>query len=171
MLAEPASREAIASALSLIPAEIGFENHQPTAITAGIPFTFVPVRNLATIAKLSPMRSLWHDAFGKEIDANVYAYTRETEGGGRHFHARMFAPDLGLAEDPATGAAAAAFAGVVARFDGMTAGSHRFLIEQGFEMGRPSLIGLEIDVAEGRIAAVRIDGDAVIVGEGTLDLD
>ena len=110
------------------------------------------------------------DAFGGEGATNVYAYTRETESSGHHFHARMFAPDLGLAEDPATGAAVAAFAGVIARFDGMTTGSHRFVVEQGFEMGRPSLIGLEIDVAEGRIAAARIDGDAAIVAEGSLSL-
>ena len=82
----------------------------------------------------------------------------------------MFAPDLGVPEDPATGSAVAAFAGVIGRFDGMTAGSHRFVIEQGFEMGRPSLIELEVDIADGRIAATRVGGDAVIVATGTLNL-
>ena len=79
-------------------------------------------------------------------------------------------PGSGIAEDPATGSAAAAFAGVVQRFDAPPAGSHRYVIEQGFEMGRPSLIALEVDIEGGEIAAARIGGDAVIVAEGTLDL-
>jgi trans-2,3-dihydro-3-hydroxyanthranilate isomerase len=87
---------------------------------------------------------------------------------GRQFHARMFAPTLGIAEDPATGSAAAAFAGVVRRFDRLPSGSHRLVIEQGFEMRRPSLITLEIDIEAGEIVAARIGGDAVIIAEGTL---
>ena len=62
----------------------------------------------------------------------------------------------------------AAFAGVVRRFDELTSGSHRVLIEQGIEMKRPSLITLEIDIENGEVAAARIGGDAVIVAEGTL---
>ena len=72
------------------------------------------------------------------------------------------------AEDPATGSAAAAFAGVVHRFDELPSGSHRYVIEQGFEMGRPSPITLEIDIAGGDVAAVRIGGNAVVIAEGTL---
>ncbi len=82
----------------------------------------------------------------------------------------MFAPGSGIVEDPATGSAAAAFAGVIARFDGPPAGSHRYTIEQGFEMGRPSLIELEIDMDGGEVVAARIGGNAVIVAEGTLHL-
>lgn len=158
----------IASALSLIPAEIGFENHEPTRYSAGVPFTFVPVRDLRAIGRIAVQPALFAAAFAG--DANVYAYTRETEGIGHHFHARMFAPDLGLAEDPATGAAVAALPGVIGRFDGMPAGTRRYVIEQGFEMGRPSLIGLEVDIEHGRLAATRISGDAVIVAEGVIDV-
>ena len=80
----------------------------------------------------------------------------------------MFAPDLGIAEDPATGGAATAFAGVIQRFDGPPAGTHKYIIEQGFEMGRPSLIALEFDTEGGRIAEVRIGGGAVVAARGTL---
>ena len=59
---------------------------------------------------------------------------------------------------------------VIGRFDAMPAGTRRYVIEQGFEMGRPSLIGLEIDIEHGRLAATRISGDAVIVAEGVLDV-
>ncbi len=58
----------------------------------------------------------------------------------------MFAPDFGVPEDPATGSAAAAFAGVVHRFDELPDGTHKRIIEQGFEMGRPSLIDLSLEM-------------------------
>ena len=80
----------------------------------------------------------------------------------------MFAPEAGIVEDPATGAAVVAFAGVIARFDEPPGGAHRYVIEQGFEMGRPSLITLEIDMEGGTIAAVRLGGDVVVVAEGML---
>ncbi len=159
--------EAIAVALGLLPAEIGFENHRPTAWSAGLPYVFVPVRDLDAIGRARPNAPAWASGFGSDAAA-VWLYCRETEAGERDFHARMFAPALGFGEDPATGSAAAAFAGVVRRFDGPPAGSHRYAIEQGFEMKRPSLITLEIDIEQGEIVAVRIGGDVVVVAEGTL---
>ena len=169
-IGEPSDAAAIASALGLAPHEIGFENHEASAFSAGIPFAFVPVRDLAVIGRARPVEASWRGAFGESV-AGAYVYCRETETAGHHFHARMFAPGLGIAEDPATGAAAAAFVGVVRRFDRLPAGSHHLIIEQGFEMGRPSLIGLEIDIDGGRVVASRIGGSAVIVAEGTLDVD
>jgi trans-2,3-dihydro-3-hydroxyanthranilate isomerase len=166
----PQDRNAIAGALGLVASEIGFENHRPSAWSAGMPVSFVPVRNLAVMSKVVPQAALWSVAFGAPVPDVAFLYTRETEGLGRQFHARMFAPGLGLTEDPATGAAAAAFAGVVQTFDTPPAGSRRIIIEQGFEMGRPSLITLETDSEGGRLVAARVGGDAVIVAEGMLDI-
>jgi trans-2,3-dihydro-3-hydroxyanthranilate isomerase len=169
--AEPAGeigdREAVAAALGLVPTEIGFENHQPSVYSAGLPFNFVPVRDLEAIARARPDTSHWRTAF-PDADDGVFLYCRETVGHEHHFHARMFAPLSGIAEDPATGSAAAAFSALIMRFDQPTAGDHRYVIEQGYEMKRPSLIRLELDVDAGAIQAARIGGDAVIVAEGTL---
>jgi trans-2,3-dihydro-3-hydroxyanthranilate isomerase len=169
-VSEPSSAGAIAAALGLAPHEIGFENHEPSTFSAGLAFAFVPVRDLAVIGRARPVNASWQAAFGAEV-AGALLYCRETEMTGHHFHARMFAPGAGIAEDPATGAAAAAFVGVVRRFDALPAGSHHLVIEQGFEMGRPSLIGLEIDIDGGKVVASRIGGNAVIVAEGALDVD
>lgn len=163
----PGSPEAMAAALGLVPQEIGFENHVPSVFTAGLPFTFVPVRDLETIGKAAPNLAAWN-AFAAA--PSVFLYTRSTVGVGRQFHARMFAPPFGIMEDPATGSAVAAFGGVIKRFDAHPAGSHRFIIEQGFEMGRPSLITLEVDIEGNEIVAERIGGHAVVVAEGTLQL-
>ena len=83
------------------------------------------------------------------------------------FHARMFAPSFGVREDPATGSAAAAFAGFCAKSLSLGDGEHRFVIEQGFEMGRPSLIELGVTMRDGTLASATVGGPAIIVTEGT----
>ena len=160
-------RDAVAAAVGLLPAEIGFENHKPSAWSAGVPFVFVPVPGLEAIGTIRPNMAAWAGAFGSPMAA-AWFYCRETESSDRNFHARMLAPGFGIAEDPATGSAVAAFAGVVRRFDKPPAGSHRYAIEQGFEMKRPSLMTLEIDIEGGEIGAVRVGGNAVVVAEGML---
>jgi trans-2,3-dihydro-3-hydroxyanthranilate isomerase len=129
----------------------------------------VPVRDLAVIARARPVIQNWQVAMPANV-GSAYLYTRETLATGHHFHARMFWLGEGIIEDPATGSAAAAFAGAVAHFDQLPAGTHRFVIEQGFEMQRPSLISLEVDIENGGLHASRIGGDAVLLAGGTIDV-
>ena len=102
------------------------------------------------------------------VPGGVFVFCRETAD-GHDFHARMFAPGLGVPEDPATGSAAAAFAGLLARFGHLADGLHEFAIEQGYEMGRPSLIRLTVTMRRGTLDGACIAGDAVMVTEGTLE--
>jgi trans-2,3-dihydro-3-hydroxyanthranilate isomerase len=160
----------LAAAFGLIPAEIGFENHRPTRYAAGNAFAFVPVASLDAIAKARVASQHW-DAALKDLGlTGAFLYCRQTVHITSSFHARMFAPDFGVPEDPATGSAAAALAGVVHRFDALPDGTHRRIIEQGYEMGRPSAITLSIEVAGGKVAAVRIGGHAVRVAEGRIEV-
>jgi trans-2,3-dihydro-3-hydroxyanthranilate isomerase len=62
------------------------------------------------------------------------------------------------------------FAGVIKHFDTLPDGSHRRLIEQGYEMERPSQIALTMEVDQGKLGNVRIGGHAVRVSEGKLTL-
>jgi trans-2,3-dihydro-3-hydroxyanthranilate isomerase len=158
--------ELAAAALGLVPSEMGFENHKPTRWSAGVDFDFVPVRDISVLKRCRIDRRVFDKAFQSK---SAYVYTRETFSNENDFHTRMFAPSIGVEEDPATGSAAAAFAGVIRQFDQPPGGVHRYRIEQGHLMGRPSLISLEIDV-QGDIHAVRIGGGAVIVSEGLIDV-
>jgi trans-2,3-dihydro-3-hydroxyanthranilate isomerase len=81
----------------------------------------------------------------------------------------MFAPRLGIMEDPATGAAAAALAGILGHFAPPPDGDHEFSIEQGYEMGRPSLIGLSVTTRNRQLVAAAISGGAITVSEGTIE--
>ena len=162
----PADR--LTAALGLIPAEIGFENHKPTRYSAGNAFIFVPVASLDAIGKAGVASAHWNAATQGNI--GMFLYCRQTVHTTSSFHARMFAPHNGIAEDPATGSAAAAFAGVVHRFDALPDGSHKRIIEQGFEMGRPSLMELSMDIEGGKLGTVRIGGHAVRVAQGRIEV-
>lgn len=158
----------LARALGLEAADIGFDNHRPTVYSAGFPYSLVPVRDLAALGRIRIDTSVWKETFGQEGLGAAYAYTRETALPGSAFRARMFSPGDGIPEDPATGSAVAAFAGAVMAFEAPADGNHRLRIEQGFEMGRPSLIDLSLTVVDGRLIGAAISGAAVIVGEGVL---
>ena len=86
--------------------------------------------------------------------------------GENRWQARMFAPNLGIVEDPATGSAATAFAGLLALAE--PDGEVSWVIHQGVEMGRPSRIDVTADVSAGRPRWIRVTGDAVVVTEGEL---
>ena len=161
---EPPPAAEIAAALGLQPEDIGFDRHEPSLFSAGAPYLFAPLRSLAAVRRASP--TAW-SAAGREP---VFVYSREVEARGSAFHARMFAGAWGVLEDPATGSAAAAFAGVFMAFERPSDGRHRLVIEQGFEIGRPSLIALSLDVEGGALRTATIGGAAVIVSSGALEL-
>ena len=164
--AEPPSRTEIAAGLGLEPEDIGFGGHEPSLYSAGAPYLFVPLRSLDAVGRATPGVAPWATGDGPA----TFVYTSETMRQGSAFHARMFAPAWGVAEDPATGSAVAAFAGVVQAFDRPRDGEHMLTIEQGFEMGRPSLIALGLVIEAGALASATIGGSVVLIGNGSLDL-
>lgn len=157
---QPPGDAALAAALSIDAADIGFDRHRPTLMSAGVPYTLVPLASVTAVDRAWPDSARWPDGLA------AYLYARMPGG----FHARMFAPEMGMTEDPATGSAAAAFAGAVVRFDGLRDGDHTVEIRQGVAMGRPSLIVLGLDVEGGVLTSASIGGGAVIVSEGTIEL-
>ncbi|WP_088347038.1 MULTISPECIES: PhzF family phenazine biosynthesis protein [Rhodomicrobium] len=165
---EAAPSDRLAAALGLAPSEIGFENFRPRRFTAGNAFTFVPVAGLTAMGRAHVVPAFWDQAFGGDSHPAAYLYCRETLQHKAGFHARAFVPGMGVPEDPATGSAAAAFAGIINLFDGPPEGVYRTVIEQGIEMGRPSEIFLEFEVKGRAIRGVRIGGYAMIVGQETV---
>lgn len=158
--------QTIADALCISAADIGFENHGLSVWTAGVPYVLVPVKDLAVSAAIRFDPQRWSASHVGTM--SVYVYCR---GGVDHraaFHARMFAPDLGIAEDPATGSAVAAMSGAIQHFDALAPGHHALMIEQGVEMRRPSHIHLHIECGAKGIERARIGGQAVKIAEGRI---
>ena len=121
------------------------------------------------IRRCQPRIEHWDAAFTRSGRSSAYVFCNETAEAGSAFHTRMFAPRWGILEDPATGSAAAAFAGVLLRFAPPPDGDHEFALEQGYELGRPSLITLSLSVQNRRLAGAAIGGEAVAVSEGTIE--
>ncbi|MCM2449377.1 PhzF family phenazine biosynthesis protein [Agrobacterium vitis] len=168
----PLDRQGIADALGLKPNQLLFENHLPSIWSAGVPFLLIPVSSLGDVESIEFDPQLWERAapFCDGALTSAYVYCR---GGVHHaadFHARMFSPDMGIAEDPATGSAVAALSGAIQHFAALPDGHHPLLIEQGVEMGRPSFIHLHIDTKEGKVFRARIGGTAVRIASGMLDI-
>ncbi|WP_029004349.1 PhzF family phenazine biosynthesis protein [Azorhizobium doebereinerae] len=160
------SRRECADALSLSLEDIGFDAHRPVVASAGVPFLFVPLANLTALARARPDESAFIRSLGAFGEA-MYLYTLDEEGDA-DFRARMFSPGIGSEEDPATGAAAAAFPAVLMDAEARVDAKHRVRIDQGFEMGRPSRINLGFTVKDGKVTQATIGGAAVVIAEGVL---
>jgi trans-2,3-dihydro-3-hydroxyanthranilate isomerase len=161
---------ALASARGLNAEDILSGRDKPEALSCGTPFLFVPLRDRAALGRVrvnaeefeAAMRGYWTDM--------VFLFCDQPERAGSTHRARMFAPVIGVPEDPATGSACAAFGGYLGRRDPRTDGTLRWVVEQGFEMGRPSIMELEVDKRAGAITAVRVGGSSVLVTRGELTL-
>ena len=166
---EPPPARELAAMLSLSLDDL-LPGRLPRAYSCGVPFLFVPVRDREAIARAKIRPDLWEKTVSGWWASSVFVFTFDTEIPEAQVHARMFAPAFGIVEDPATGGAASALAGYLCDQEGRD-GSFRWQIEQGFEMGRPSLIELEADRSDGAITAVRVGGRSVLMSEGWINVD
>ena len=160
----------VAKALSLEPQDIGFENHRFGVHEGGSRFFHVPIRTHEALARCivaEPHWSVMITALGVD---NAYVYTRGGDIPTTNFRARMFAPTGGIPEDPATGSATALLAAQLVKAEALKDGTHKWQLEQGYDMGRPSDLFLEADVNQGKLARVRVAGQAVKVMRGTLEI-
>ncbi len=155
------SRKAAADALGLAVEEV--RSDVPIQMgSSGLPYLFVPLSNMKAVRRARRPNGL---------DANVYVFAMSAERSGSHVHGRMFDQGLGIGEDPATGSAQGPLgAYLVAHELVQVAPTTRIRSEQGFEIGRPSILDIEVDRAGAAITAVRVGGRCVPIGGGWLEL-
>jgi trans-2,3-dihydro-3-hydroxyanthranilate isomerase len=162
---------ALAECLSLSPVDILSSGLlQPCSASAGVPFLFVPVQSRGALGRIRVNTAAWEAHLSGYVTTSVFVFTEDAQLPGSSLRARMLAPLFGIPEDPATGSAAAALPAVLTGGERHDTGTLAWRIEQGFEMGRPSLIDLEADVSAQGLRAVRVGGESVLIGEGSLRL-
>lgn len=157
----------IADALGLAPEQIGFAEHGPGIWQGGPAFAFAPLSDRAAIAQARPNGAAWERLCTATGLHNLYVYA---PGETTDYTARMFAPGGGVPEDPATGSASAILAAQLLASGALPEGETRLILEQGVDMGRPSRIGLRIQVQGGTLQAVHVRGAAVPVSSGTISV-
>lgn len=163
----------MAEMLSLAPEAITETGLPMEVISCGVPFLFVPLKNLEAARRIRFRLDVWERALREFAAPQVFVFTRETEFPGSTIHSRMFAPALGMLEDPATGSASGPLGCYLVRHKVLPA--ERLIecvSEQGVEMGRPSFLKIRIGCDErGEITAVRVGGQCHWMGEGYLEIN
>jgi trans-2,3-dihydro-3-hydroxyanthranilate isomerase len=166
----PPSRETLADMLSLAPGDLLDGATPPESVSCGTPFLFVPLRDRRAVGRARIRGDVWEKALDGYVTNKVFVFAMDPEHAGHHVRARMFAPGIGVPEDPATGSACVALGGYLAARDPRADGTLQWIVEQGFEMGRPSILEVEADKKNGRTTAARVGGKTVIVCEGAMEL-
>jgi trans-2,3-dihydro-3-hydroxyanthranilate isomerase len=165
----PAARD-LARSLGLDDKDVLTDRYAPEGWSCGTPFLFVPVRDRKTLGRIRVRLDDFERTLKGYYTANVFVFCDDPELPGSNFRARMFAPTLGVTEDPATGSACAAFAGYLGTRDKRSDGTLRWIVEQGFEMERPSILEVEAEKRDGAITASRVGGYSVLVTRGELSI-
>jgi trans-2,3-dihydro-3-hydroxyanthranilate isomerase len=160
----------LAEMLSLEASDVMGGALSPQAVSCGMPFLLVPLKTVKAVSRARLRVEKWEQTLRKSWAPEIFLAARDPEGGANHWRARMFAPGINITEDPATGGAAAAFAGWLAMKDPAATGAFSWTIDQGVEMGRPSRIEISAEKSQGAVTAVRVAGRAVLMSEGRLRL-
>jgi trans-2,3-dihydro-3-hydroxyanthranilate isomerase len=165
----PPPSEIVAAMLSLDPSEVlDNDRDEPTAISCGMPFLFVPLVSRDAVRRARLNFEWWNQYLATSWAPQIYAFSYDVLSPGATVHARAFTHAVGVEEDPATGSAASGLAGYLAKRERLKDGTTTWRVEQGVEMGRPSLLDVEADVRDGALTAVRVGGPSVVVSEGHL---
>ena len=158
------SLDLVATALGLSASDIGFDGHECSVWQGGPAFVYVPVATRAALAKAQVVNPALSEITKTAKTNSVYLYCRDGAG----YSARMFAPNDGISEDPATGSASAILATQLLASGELVSGKNNVSLKQGVDMGRPSDIALSVDIVDDTIQAVRIGGTAVHISTGTI---
>jgi trans-2,3-dihydro-3-hydroxyanthranilate isomerase len=142
-------------------------------VSCGVPFLFVPVNSLDAMGRIRFRADVSERVLrGLASGSGVFVFAKGGQFPGSDVHGRMFAPALGVTEDPATGGACGPLGCYLVRHRVITSeGELRCVVEQGVEMGRPSFLHVTITHAGGEISAVRVGGTCHYMGAGHLEID
>jgi trans-2,3-dihydro-3-hydroxyanthranilate isomerase len=165
----PPGRTHLAEMLSIDPSDIMGGMTAPQAISCGFPFLMVPLRDLDAVRRARVRMDQWDSALKSYWAPDVMVFARDPERDGV-IRARVFVPGQGIIEDPATGSAVAALGGYLGARENAASGKFSYLVEQGFEIKRPSFLELEVDKEHGEVSAVRVGGSAVMMSEGMMEI-
>lgn len=160
--------EALEAALTLAPGSADRAAHRPRRIGAGV--NYVYVRAPLDTVRRARVNSAAFEALDLDETVGVLLYAVGGDMTDATYHVRMFAPGAGVPEDPATGSAAAALPGQIALAERLADGEHRWIVEQGVEMGRPSRIAVTVEALDGAVRGVRVGGSAMPVSAGTIEV-
>lgn len=163
--------EIVARCVSIPTEAVRTTTHSPSVVSVGLSFVVAELTDLAALALARPNLAHFKAAAGPTLEGNhdfsLFVYVR-TSDSPWNIRARMFAPLDNVSEDPATGSASAALAAYLVSLVPEPDIARSLTIEQGVEMGRRSVINIEVIKNEGIITDVTIAGSCVPVMKGEI---
>jgi trans-2,3-dihydro-3-hydroxyanthranilate isomerase len=155
----------LAAVLSVEPAEVS----QVLFAGVGLPFCFAQLNSNEVVDRAAINRSAWAATLSRAWSPHIFFFAGNPRDGGK-LYARMWAPALGIEEDPATGAACAALVGAMAWKPGFGGTAYRLSIQQGVSLGRRSEIEAEARKRDGVVTSVSVGGATAYVASGEIDV-
>ena len=170
-IGETIADELIARCVQIEPLSIRRTSHAPIFASVGLPFAFAELDSLETLGRARPNAAVFAEAAGRHKEDktgfSLFLYVRSAENPW-HIRARMFAPLDNVIEDPATGSASAALSAYLTSLLPARDAEVKITIEQGVEMGRRSVIGVDVRKSAGIVNDVFLSGSCVKVMRGEI---
>jgi trans-2,3-dihydro-3-hydroxyanthranilate isomerase len=135
------------------------------SVSTGLPFVLLPLRSLEAVRRAGVVRDQWLDWVKDRPAKMLFVFCRQTLDSANQIHARAFCDYYGIVEDPATGSANSCFAAYLAKHRYFGTDQVDVRVEQGYEVGRPSLIYLKAQDRDGTIA-VNVGGKVIAIAQG-----
>ena len=168
-IGEEVSVEIVAAACSLEPANIKVDVHRPCMASCGAGLLFAELTSRVALAAAVPRPEIFARELPRERTVGIHLYVQAKQG-SIDIQTRMFAPQHGIPEDPATGAANVALIGLLAHHRPESDLTLSRTIGQGYEMGRPSILEASAEKKAGRVVATHIGGRCMSMMRGTIDI-
>jgi trans-2,3-dihydro-3-hydroxyanthranilate isomerase len=168
-IGEEIAVETVAAACSLQADDIKTDVHRPCVASCGAPFLFAELASRDALARARSRPEVFARDLPRDRVAGLHIYVQAKEQ-SRDIQARMFAPQHGIAEDPATGSANVALIGLLAHHSPEADLTLSKTIGQGFDMGRPSVIEASAEKKAGLVVTTYVSGRCMLVMRGTIDL-
>ncbi len=159
----------LASAISIPDEEIEVCRHLPQEATVGLPFLITELKSREALKQARIKPDVLDEIAAQGITPDIFVYVRSKDE--FDIRSRMFAPFDGIMEDPATGSANCALAGLLAKCEAAQSGHFEWKVAQGVEMGRPSVLNIRAKKSDGEILATWVGGSSVIVCEGHINVE
>ena len=156
----------LADLLSLYPEDIKTE-FPSQVVSCGVPFFYIPLKSLDAVKRAKLRQDVLESKLNHPNLESIFLFSTETVTPTGTIHSRMFAPAFGIPEDPATGSANGPLGCYLVKYGLVPAQPiSNIVCEQGFEMGRPSILHITIGTEHNEITSVKVGGKSVLVGEG-----
>jgi trans-2,3-dihydro-3-hydroxyanthranilate isomerase len=162
---------AVAAAVGVQPCDLAGGDLPVQVVSSGVPFLYIALNSRAAVDSASLERTRLCTllrAVGLE-ELPVFVFSSEPAADDATVYSRMFAPVLGIPEDPGTGGASGPLGAYLLKYNAVPAKTALRLVSlQGVRMGRPSRVHIALSSRAGVLEEVRVGGEAVIVGQGTV---